>query len=158
MTLGTRPKRRATSPDLPTEVRLLAEVIRAAPADKLQPSKTTEWGAMEILIHLVFWHQQYVSIINALLQNRKPMLLKGTFKSLNAQCIDQFSACTTAELVASLEQSQRDLDRFSQLEGAKDIRLAFREGSKKWAFPEFRGAIAAHIRRHRLQVEKLVMS
>ncbi len=144
--------------DLAAEVRLFAETIEAAPEQELRPSTGPEWGAREILIHLVFWHGQYVSVIRALLEDREPALLKGSFKSLNAQCIEQFSDCTTAELLADLDGSQRALDGFAQLRKARDIGFSFREGSREWAFSEFAEAVAGHFRRHRLQLQRAPMS
>ena len=141
---------------LTAEVSLFAESIRKAPPQKLQMSATSEWGAREILIHLVFWHGQYVCIIKNLLEDRQPVLLTGTFKSINEECIAGFSSCSTDELVVSLERLQNELARLAQMEQTNRLCFSLRQGSKKWEFPEFMQAITRHIRKHRLQVRRLI--
>ena len=156
MNLRYRTAEHATCADLAAEVKLFAELTREAPPEKLEPSNTPKWGAREILIHLVFWHGQYVSIIKSLWENKEPVLLRGTFKSINARCIHEYVMCTTEELVVKLEKSQRELAFLAQLVNGRDLRFSFKKGSKLWPFPDFVDAITGHFRKHRLQVEEMI--
>src|SRR5271157_2169129 len=56
---------------------------RSLPADALEGSKSDRWGPREVLIHLVFWHEQYARIGEDVAAKRQPVMLKGTFKELN---------------------------------------------------------------------------
>lgn len=156
--MSTKPKEKkhATPADLATEVALLADVIRRAPPAKLQLSGSTDWGAREIFGHLVFWHAQYASIIAAMLVHRRPRLLAGSFKSLNAYSVELYKDCTIEEMLASLETSQRSLDRFAHRKGIDEIRFAFREGSQQRSYREFLDVITRHFRRHRSHIRRLV--
>jgi len=146
----------ATPDELAEQVQLFIAAIRAVPPEKLRAAHTPDWGPREILCHLVFWHAQYVSIIRALLAHKQPLLLTGSFKQHNADAVRQLSGSRIEELLASLERSQRELDRFAQLENIAALCFSFREGSKTRSFPEFVDVIANHFHSHRLQVQRLM--
>lgn len=38
----------------------------------------------EILSHIVFWHREYVAVMNAIAQEQKPKLRTGKYYQLNA--------------------------------------------------------------------------
>ena len=40
--------------------------------------------AREVLSHILFWHREYVAIVQALLEGHPPDLRHGTFAALNA--------------------------------------------------------------------------
>ncbi len=153
-----RPRHRiaATPDDLTEQVRLFVAAIRAAPRENLCAAAAADWGPREILCHLVFWHAQYVSIIKALLANKEPVLLTGSFKWHNAEAVRQLSGCDVEELLRRLEGSQRELDRIARRKDIDHLSFSFREGSKHRSFAEFVDVIANHFRSHRLQVERLV--
>ncbi len=156
MAIQAREKKHATPADLAAEVALLVDVVRAAPAEKLQLSVSTQWGAREILSHLVFWHAHYVKIFKALLANRRPELPTDSFKSLNAYSVVLYSTCTVHQMLASLERSQRSLDDLSRRAQAGKVRFSFREGSKERTYVEFLDDVSHHFRTHRSQIERLV--
>ncbi len=156
MAIQAREKKHATPADLAAEVALLIDVVRAAPAEKLQLSVSTQWGAREILSHLVFWHAHYVKIFKALLAKRRPELPTDSFKSLNAYSVVLYSTCAIDEMLASLERSQRCLDDLGRRARISKVRFSFREGSKERSYPEFLDDITHHFRTHRSQIERLV--
>jgi hypothetical protein len=158
MTIRHISKAQDSCADLTTQVSLFAALIREAPRDKLQLSGTAEWGPREMLIHLAFWHQQYVSIIKSLLKHKQPVLLRGSFKSINAMSVEEFRNCSAEELVVSLEKSQRELVFLAQVPETNSLRFSFRHGSKIWEFPQFTRAISQHIRNHRLQAARRIRS
>lgn len=57
--------------------------IRSLPGQTLEASRTERWGPREVLIHLVFWHEQYASIATAVAAKRPPKLHPGTIRDVN---------------------------------------------------------------------------
>lgn len=145
------------SPDkLSSQVHEFLSIVKKLPTRDFKPSNTIDWGPKEILIHLAFWHKQYVSIITSLLMGVKPLLLKGTFKSINAMAEKEYYSLSVIELISSLEQSQKELDLLGQNSQTWKLEFPFREGSELWKYSEFIDVIAGHVQLHRLQLEKSI--
>lgn len=64
-------------------IQLFTAFVRSLPTAEMEPSKRESWGPREVLIHLVFWHEQYAQIASAVARSKKPLLLKGTARALN---------------------------------------------------------------------------
>lgn len=130
--------------------------IRSLPEGKLQASPSTSWEAREVLVHLVFWHEQYASIIKAILSGKKPELLIGTFKELNAYAVEKNRTESISTLLKRLAEAQKDLERLTNKAATKNIRLqlSFREGSKMWQFEEALDKIEKHIRGHLIKLKR----
>jgi hypothetical protein len=57
------------------------------------------WTAHDVLAHLVFWHETYVSVLAALLNDEKPRLLTGSFRELNERAVRQNAGQPVTNLV-----------------------------------------------------------
>jgi len=125
-----------------------ATFIRGLPPHLLQPSHIAEWGPLEVLCHLAFWHEQYVAILEAIQDGREPPLINGTFKSINASAVAAHLATPPAELVHKLEKAQDSLERITGNPDAETLAFSFRKGSKVWPLPKAIELIAGHISLH----------
>jgi hypothetical protein len=129
--------------------------INSIPADKLKPSLSAEWGAREIIIHLVFWHEQYVAILQEVVVGRNPKLLKGTFKETNHRAVKELLPIPISQLSTRFLRAQEQLRQVASTPQAKTLKFAFKEGGKVWPFEEALERIEKHIRTHLHTIQKL---
>ncbi len=130
--------------------------IDSIPADKLKPSLSTEWGAREIIIHIVFWHEQYVAILHEVIAGRNPKLLKGTFREANHRAVKELVPIPISELATRLLRAQEQLRLVASTPQAKTLKFSFKEGGKVWPFEEVLERIEKHIRTHLQTIRKLI--
>ncbi len=136
--------------------RSFVEFTHSLSREDLELSRTEKWGPREVMIHLVFWHEQYAQIAANVLGGRKPDLLPGTFKEINASAVEQNASVPVEELIARWSTAQKKLQRISNRPEAKRLKLCLREGSKEWPFPVLVRLAAGHISTHEKKVRKLL--
>ena len=132
------------------------ELIHALPQHKLESSRTEKWGAREVLIHLVFWHEQYAQIASDVLANRDYKQLRGTFKEINAFAVKQNVSVPINELLERWAATRNNLERLSKKPGSSRIKFCLRVGSKQWPFFVLMRLSAGHIRQHEEKLRKLL--
>jgi hypothetical protein len=104
--------------------------------------------AREVLSHIVFWHREYVAIVESLIEGRSPTLKQGTFADLNAAAAGEFNACPMDDLAGELLRLQ---DRLNEsVCRLPDWEVDFpvkRSGRRKHVAGRL-AAVEAHIRNH----------
>lgn len=128
--------------------------IEKLPYSALEFSKKKQWGPREVLCHIVFWHEQYVSIITFLINNEKPLLLEGKFSDLNAYAVQLNKYETKESLLKRLQVAQKELHHLCINPGASKIKIQFKEGGKKRSLVEVITRIESHIRSHQRQLQR----
>lgn len=131
---------------LENTIKDLITYISGLAPERLELSRAKQWGPREVFIHIVFWHEQYVSITKALLARDRPRLLTGTFKQHNALAVERNKDVPVEVLIERLQQAQAEL--LPSYEAAKNLRIAFKEGGKVRSYPEAIERIEQHIRSH----------
>ena len=124
------------------------DYINSLPENQLCISKRAKWGPREVLIHLVFWHEQYAQIAEAAIHRKTPILLRGSFKSWNAKAVQLEQGTTVKELLRRFKTAQHRLVAISRKKEATTLSFSFREGSKSWPYDDALVAISGHIQRH----------
>lgn len=124
----------------------LSAYISCLSPTQLELSKTEKWAAREVFIHIVFWHEQYVSITKDLLRKEKPHLLTGSFKENNALAVEQNKDVPIKSLIERLQTAQSEL--LPLYDQATTLRIAFKEGGKVRTYPDAIERIEQHIRSH----------
>ncbi len=132
------------------------EFVHALPQQKLESSRTEKWGAREVLIHLVFWHEQYAQIASDVFANRDYKQLSGTFKEINALAVKQNMSVPINELLERWAATQNNLERLSKKPGSSRLKFCLRVGSKQWPFSALMRLAAEHIRQHEDKLRKLL--
>lgn len=127
-------------------IRDLTTYISSLSPKQLELSKREQWGAREVFIHIVFWHEQYASITKELLKKDKPCLLTGTFKENNALAVERNKDVPIEVLIERLQKAQAEL--LPSYDKARNLRIAFKEGGKVRSYPEAIERIEQHIRSH----------
>ncbi len=84
------------------------EALAAALESMPEPHLTGgTWGAREVLCHLVYWHEYYVSIVHALATGDEPALKVGAFPEFNRQSVHELGTVPVPDLVTRLRRAQR---------------------------------------------------
>lgn len=129
---------------------------RSLPPRAMEPSRTDRWGPREVLIHLVFWHEQYNQIAAAVAANQQPGLFEGTFKEINRFAVTQNLAVSIEELAARWTKAQRALEHITTSAGGEGLKLRLRKGSKEWPLSVLVRLAARHIENHEAKLRKLL--
>ena len=104
----------------------LALYIRRLPELDLVPKA---WGAREVLAHEVFWVENYVTQVKAILSGETPLPPKGQFDDLNAKSIATSQGVTVAELLNRFEVACDWLIEVSQKHDPTQIVFTLKQGS-----------------------------
>lgn len=112
-----------------------------------------EWGAREVLCHIVYWHETYVRIVRAMNAHESPVQREGSFKDFNRDSVSELGAEPVAEMLSRLRRAQRRLEvELLALPPATAINI--KVGSKPWPADEFPARIAGHLRGHLRQLRR----
>lgn len=124
------------------------------PETARRPSRKEEWGAWEIMAHIVYWHEQYATILADLLAGRVPSYPQGTFRENNAKATKEKAPYSIEDLAHRLREVQGHLVLLSQQERVQSLALSFKEGGKAWPFEAAINRVEQHIRTHLLGLRK----
>lgn len=105
-------------------------------------------SAREVLSHLVFWHREYVTIAQSLVEGGQPKLKKGTYAELNAGATYEFEGKTVEELVQQLDKHQKDLSETLLCLPDWGINYPVKYGGRLKSVTERLPEIESHIRNH----------
>jgi len=115
----------------------------APPSDPVYPG----WRSHEVLAHLVFWHETYAGILQAVRAGREPVLMEGVFRDFNRQAAERLRSVPGRVLIERLQHANRLVG-----EGLRSFpahaRIRIKEGSKPRGPVEFATAIEGHFRGH----------
>lgn len=106
------------------------------------------WGPKEVLAHLVFWHESFVTQIEALLAQESIEIPEGRFRDLNEQVVKASYSASVDELVCRFRAANERLCGFAQNHHLKNITLKIKKGSKSRALSSLMAEEVGHIRTH----------
>jgi hypothetical protein len=104
--------------------------------------------ARAILSHLVFWHREYVTIAQALVERRPIPLKKGTFAELNAISIAEFEDQSMQALARCLRALQGELLIPLRRLPDWDVNFPVKQGVRRKSAANRIAAIEFHVRNH----------
>lgn len=104
--------------------------------------------AREVLSHLVFWHQEYVTIIRAILSDQNPELKQGTFDELNAAAACQFERNSMGQMSRQLVLLQKSLVKLLFDLPEWSITFPVKQGGRRKSVTERVPAIESHVANH----------
>lgn len=126
--------------------------ISRLPADALKPDV---WSPREVLVHLVFWHERYISIISAALDGREPDLLTGSGKALNAMPVRENAGAPIGLLIERFQAAQAELEELTASEAARSVTIRIRLNTKERTVNDLLHAVEGHIRNHLAKLRKV---
>jgi hypothetical protein len=129
---------------------------RSLPAQAMEPSKTVRWGPREVLIHLVFWHEQYCGSAAAVAASQSPVLRKGTIEEINRIAVAENRFASVEELTKRWLEAQRILSELARSHADDGLQFPIRVKSKVWPLSDLARIAAGHIRKHELKLRNLL--
>lgn len=126
-------------------------LVEARPA---RESRSQEWGAREVLAHLVYHHEQYVAQVEAVLAGRKFTPPAGRFADINVRAVEQFGALPVPALTRRLRAANRRLCKLAATHDPRRIVFRIKQDSQPWRLSDLIPAVEAHIRNHGKKLAK----
>ena len=131
--------------ELPKTVDEYIKLIKALPSCALSPNK---WGAREILIHNVFWHESVVHSVQRLLAERDPQIPSGGFEEINKRAIERERDTTVESLLERLSTAEEQLESLAQNPKTESLRFAFATHEKSYSFMGVIIGLNKHLKKH----------
>jgi hypothetical protein len=124
--------------------------------ESLPPQATSEqtWGPKEVLAHLVFHHQSYVSQLEAIKDRKEPIPPEGLYRELNARAVAESRGVPIGVLLERFRDANGTLCDLYDSIGDQDISLEIKRGAKPRALTHLLPEVEAHIRNHLHKLEK----
>ena len=113
-----------------------------------------EQTARTVLAHLVFWHREYVAIVEALAAGQPPVLLQGRFPAFYQQASLEFASVPMPLLATRLGEFQVRLDAALCVIPDWSADFPIKQGGKFTPVEERVPSLAAHIRNHVMALRK----
>lgn len=110
--------------------------------------------AREVISHFVFWHREYVDIVQTLVDGEEPVLRKGRFAMFNALAAEEFADKSLPILAQKLVSLQRQLVKLLVQLPDWSINLPMKSGSRHCTVARRVRQIDAHIRNHLARLER----
>jgi hypothetical protein len=112
------------------------------------------WGPKEVLIHLVFWLESFVTQTEAILAKEPFEPLRGRFDDLNAQAIEANRDVPVDELLRRYQVACERLCDLAQTHDPESITLEIKKGSVLRTLTRLMAEEASHIRNHHQRLRK----
>ena len=138
--------------ELDAAIRDLAEAIGAVPEVAVAP---VDWGPHEMLAHIVFAHELYVSYLAATAAGNPAMLFGGLYREQNARAVAENRRVSVPELLARLMAAQDRLRLLVNEPGVSDAPFYFKAKSTGRTLSEALVAIAGHMRGHARDIRRI---
>lgn len=108
---------------------------------------------MEVLAHLVFYHELYVAQAQAFLAGTSVDLPKGRYSELYAEAAERFRGVTIDEMVKRLRIANRRLGELCAEDDAEEIVVPIKTGVRPYRLAKLIPEVASHIRNHQRQLQ-----
>jgi hypothetical protein len=143
-----------TSVDFDTleqEVEAFCQFIESLPPKALLEQS---WGPKEVLAHLLFYHELYVSQTRAVLSGQPLELLTARYRDLNAQVAESSRGVPVQELLFRLRAANCQLGELVAGCDPVQVVLPIKKGVKPYPLTVLIPEVTSHIRNHRRQLQK----
>ena len=132
----------------------VGEVCRALPTLRALAVPHGGWGAHEVLSHIVFWHETYARILEAMAEGRQPAVLVGVFPEFNRIAVERFRTVPDAVLVARLRKANAIV--VAALGSVPPhARIKIKSGANPRGPVQFADRVEAHLRGHLDELRRL---
>jgi hypothetical protein len=106
------------------------------------------WGAKEVLAHLVYWHEVYVSQAQCLLSGEPVPILQGRYRDLNALAVERSRGVPVAELVRRFRAANRTLGEILLECDPQQVIIPIKTGVRSYTLTRLIAEVHAHVRGH----------
>jgi hypothetical protein len=123
---------------------------------RLHTSVYSQWDALDVLRHVVWWHESFATIVTATVANTKPDVPRGTLAEVNARSVADLKSVGVTALIRRFDSAQRTIQKYSTK--PEDTLLHYRRGSRTYSFNERVEIAVGEIHAHRRDVLKAVLA
>lgn len=123
----------------------LIAAIESLPAEL---RRAAEWGPREVLVHIVFAHELYISYLRATTTGEKPPLFEGRYNDQNARALAENTHTREATLLKRLRDAQAEIGLLVAAPAVKRAPFYFKRGAKRRTLVQALDAIVSHVRGH----------
>ncbi|MCA9390169.1 hypothetical protein KC571_02090 [candidate division WWE3 bacterium] len=109
------------------------------------------WSAKEIIAHLVFWHEYYVTVLKALANDEDPPLMEGTAEK-NKFAAPIAKKNSREELLNRLVKAQQKFKKYIVL--VKIPLIPYNKTAMKRPPKDYVSVIAKHVAKHEKDLHK----
>ncbi len=120
-------------------------LINALPANALVDQA---WGPKEVLAHLVYHHELYVTELEAFVAGTQFVTPKGRFRDLNEAAVEASRVIPAPVLVDRFQKANQRLVDFYRGHDPNYITIVIKAGSKQRTLAALVTEVEAHIRNH----------
>jgi len=110
------------------------------------------WGPKEVLAHLVYHQESYVSQVQAILSGNTFKPPQGRFSDLNSLAAESSRGLPIEDLLSRLFTATRELQVLYESCDPTKVSLEIKKGSKRWILVDLVPAVESHIRNHHRQL------
>jgi hypothetical protein len=126
-------------------VEAFCSFIEALPEDAMVEQN---WGPKEVLAHLVYWHEVYVSQAQSYLRGEPVDLPQGRYSDLNARAVENSRGIPVAQLTARFRAANHALGQISMDCDPDQVVIPIKSGVRAYTLAELVAEVLPHIRNH----------
>jgi hypothetical protein len=123
---------------------------------QLQLGVYPEWDALDVLRHLVWWHESFAAIVQAAAEGVEGDVPKGSLAEVNARSVASLAQVSRRSLLRRLALAQRQIEDHHELPAEQS--LGYRRGSRRYSFAERIQISIGELSQHRRDVLQAVLA
>lgn len=146
----------ATFERLQWEITELTRLYKLLDDTQLHVVVYPEWDALDVLRHLVWWHESFAAIVQAASEGNEGDMPKGSLAEVNARSVSTLERVSLSSLLGRLALAQRQIERHRDLRPEQS--LGYRRGSRRYSFAERTQISIGELSQHRNDVLRAVLA
>ena len=141
--------------ELLTQVDEMVERIVQVVQEVAHPEhmRVDDWSVKDTLGHVTFWHESFARNVKAMVEEREPDVLAGSYPDLNRMGVERSRSMSVGRIVGRIRRAQGVIRRGILILPA-DARIPYRKGSRDYAPDEHLEIVRDHISAHLNRIEK----
>ncbi len=113
----------------------------------LRPVYEDGWNAKEIVAHIVYYHEYYSRVVDALVKKKDLPLIDESLAVINMRCTKEYAKYSRNELYDRFKKAQRLFVK-DLLLLKDDTEIPYKKGGRIYKAVDYVNEIARHIRKH----------
>ena len=114
-----------------------------------------DWTVKDILGHILFWHESFARNVQDINTGIKPAPLKGSYRDLTQQCLQEMRAISLNEISQRLEAAHRII--MENILDPQLVMIPYKKGSRDYSPEEHLDIVDKHINEHLNDIRKAII-
>lgn len=138
------------------EIEELTRLYKHLDQSQLDSCVYPAWTAVDVLRHLVWWHESFAAIVQAAADGHEGEVPRGSLTEVNERSVSQLKKLSVRSLVRRLRAAQRVIEGCRFL--PTDQTLGYRQGSRRYPFGERVTISVGEMNTHRHDVLRALLA